>query len=273
MRAQLAENHGDQAHMRADLERAADGFRALGDSWALGVTLSSLAGALMVADDLDEAETVLDEAAERLDALRESSGTAILWLRLADVRLRRGDFAAARELSLRAMEDADLRRDESVLIRAMLARIAWLAGDFDELRELVAEAADRLARLGPQRGDQGHAGAFVGALEALVAIEDGDLEAAATRLDAAIGDGGGDGRHADHRDGRDRRRAALAARRPARARGRAARRRGRPARRGGPLQPRGRAAAGRARRAGLRARPRAHPRRRARPASRHARRP
>ena len=42
---------------------------------------------------------MLDEATERLDALRESSGTAILWLRLADVRLRRGDFAAARELS------------------------------------------------------------------------------------------------------------------------------------------------------------------------------
>jgi hypothetical protein len=54
------------------------------------------------------------------------------------------------------------------------------------MRELVSAAVDRLERIGPQRLEQGHAKAFTGALTAVVAMEDGDLMAAATALDAAL---------------------------------------------------------------------------------------
>jgi ATP/maltotriose-dependent transcriptional regulator MalT len=190
MRAHVAENTGDQVHMRADLERAAEGFRALGDTWGLGMTLASQASSLMLADDLDGAETLLEEASELLDVLNGSNREMMLWPRLADLRLRRGELTEARALVERAVESADQRREESVFFRAMLARLAWLAGDFDELRELVADAARRIERLGSQRPNQGHGLAMVTALQAVVAMEDGDLDAAAARaaeaVDAAI---------------------------------------------------------------------------------------
>ena len=182
MRAHFAENMGDQVHMRADLERAAAGYRELGDDWGLAVTLSSQAGTLMLIDDLDGAETVLDEATELLEGSTARPAPALLQMRLADIRLRRGDFAGARELALRAVDDADLRRDESVFVRATIARIAWLAGDLDELRRWTADAAARLERIGLKRPEQGHARAFVEALEAVVALEDGDAAAAEAKL-------------------------------------------------------------------------------------------
>jgi hypothetical protein len=184
LRAHLAENLGDQEHMRADLERAAAGFRELGDSWALGMTLSSQASTLTLSDDLDAAETVLDEATELLETL--GSGGAFLWLRLSDIRIRRGDFAGARELVQRAVENADVRRDEAVFIRAILARIAWLERDIEGMREIVAEGARRLEGFSPVRPEQGHAQAFILALRAILALEDGDLQTAETLVTEAV---------------------------------------------------------------------------------------
>jgi predicted ATPase/DNA-binding SARP family transcriptional activator len=185
MRAHFAENMGDQVHMRADLERAAAGYRDVGDSWGLAVTLSSQAGTLMLIDDLDGAETALDEATELLESLNGSAGAGLLQMRLADIRLRRGDFAAARELALRAVDDGDLQRDESLFVRATIARIAWLSGDLEEFRRWTADAAARLERLKIDRPEQGHARALVETLEAVVALEDGDTTTVDSKLAAA----------------------------------------------------------------------------------------
>ncbi len=191
IRGHLAENLGDQAHMRADLERAAEGFSAVGDSWGLAMTLSSVASTLMLAGDLDGAETALDEAMERLETLDGSSAGGLLWLRLADLRLRRGDLDEARVLVQRAVEQADLRSDENLFARATMARIAWLVGDADALRREVAEAAVRMERIGRRRPEQDHARVIVDVLLVAVALEDGDLEraeaAAATAVARAIG--------------------------------------------------------------------------------------
>ncbi|HEY6886871.1 MAG TPA: BTAD domain-containing putative transcriptional regulator, partial [Solirubrobacter sp.] len=97
VRAHVAENGGDQEHMRADLEQAMAQFRDIGDNWALGMTLSSLSSCLMLADDLDGAETVLDEATELLDTLASQDTASLLWLRLAEINIRRGNLDAARE--------------------------------------------------------------------------------------------------------------------------------------------------------------------------------
>jgi hypothetical protein len=187
MRAQLAENQGDQVHMRADLERAAAMFRELGDDWALAMTLSSLAGTLSLVDELDEAETVLDEAMNLLEQLNGSSGTGLLRMRMAEIRVRRHDIAGARALAERALEEGDIGgRDDVVFVRAMAARLAWLDGDLEAFREQVADTAERLAQLGPMRPEQGHAKALVEALQAGVAMEEGDLEAAWARAGESV---------------------------------------------------------------------------------------
>ncbi len=186
MRAHLAENRGDQEHMRADLERAVAAFREIGDAWALGMTLSSLSSSLMLADDLDAAETVLDEATELLDTLTSDDSSALLWLRLAEVRMRRGNHDAARELVQRVVDKADLRREEAVIVRATLARIELQAGNVDRAREIVEGLRERVSALPNVRPDQEHARAFTQALIAQLALEDGDVEEAARIIDAGL---------------------------------------------------------------------------------------
>src|SRR5262249_4018367 len=186
IRAHLAENIGDQEHMRADLELAVAAFREIGDSWALGMALSASSGERMRAAELGAAETVLDEATELLDTLTGTGGAALLWLRLAEVQIRRGTYDAAREHVQRAVEDADLRRDEAVIVRATLARIELLAGNLDRVREIVVDLERRIAAFPVVRPDQQHAQAFVHGLTARMAIEDGEHEKAARVLDQAL---------------------------------------------------------------------------------------
>ncbi len=186
MRAHFAENHGDQVHMRSDLELAVAAYRELGDHWARAMALSSLAGTLSVVDDLDGAETALDEATALLDTLSGTAGSGMLRMRLSDIRVRRGDIAGARELAEEAVQDSDLDRDRAVVGYASVARLAWLDGDFEALRAQNAEAERRLERLGELRPEQGHAKALVEAMQALVALEDGDLERAHALAGQAI---------------------------------------------------------------------------------------
>ena len=185
MRGHVAENHGDQLHMRADLEGAVAAYREIGDSWALAMALSSLAGTLSVIDDLDAAEVALDEATELLASLNGTAGSGMLRMRLSDIRTRRGDVAGARVLSKEALTDSDLDRDAAVVGNATVARLAWLDGDLDEMRRYTAEAQRRLDRLGPLRPEQGHAEALVQSLQAIVALEDGDCARARELAGAA----------------------------------------------------------------------------------------
>jgi hypothetical protein len=186
MRAQLAENRGDQVHMRADLERAAERFRALGDDYALAMTLSSLAGTMSLTEELDEADTVLDEAMELLRELNGLSGGGLLRMRVSEIRARRGDIPGALALAQESLDDLDLGRDEAVFVRAAVARLAWLTGDLETMRERAADAVARMDRIGPQRPQQGHGKAMVESLQALVAMEDGDLEQATAFADRAL---------------------------------------------------------------------------------------
>jgi predicted ATPase/DNA-binding SARP family transcriptional activator len=184
VRAHVAENDGDQVHMRADLDRAAEAFRAVGDSWGVAMTLASLAGTLTVEGDLDEAEAVLAEAVDLLDHVSDSAGAGLLAIRRIDIRVHREDFAGARDEALRALEGAALGSDGSTVVLAILARIAHLDGDVDGLRGYIARAEERLERAGPGR-DAFHSRAFVDATKAMLAGREGDEEAAAAALGAA----------------------------------------------------------------------------------------
>ncbi|HEX4690439.1 MAG TPA: BTAD domain-containing putative transcriptional regulator [Solirubrobacteraceae bacterium] len=185
MRAHQAENEGDQLHMRADLDRAADAFRAVGDSWGVAMTLASLAGTLLVAGELDEAETVLAEAIDMIEHISGNAGAGLLAIRRIDIRVHREDLAGAREEALAALDSAALGADGATIVLAILARIAHLDGDVEELRGYIAQADERLERIGPRRRDQVHSRAFVDATKAMLAGEEGDEEAAAAALDTA----------------------------------------------------------------------------------------
>ena len=243
MRAQFAENMGDQVHMRADLERAAAAFRDVGDNWGLAVTLSSQAGTLMLIDDLDGAETALDEATELLEALNGSTGAGAA----ADAARRHPAAPRRPRRRPRARCCARSRTPTCSATRACscaaaIARIAWLAGDVDELR--------RLRRPTPPPGSSGSGRSAPSRvtsapssrrLATIVALEDGDAAAVEAKLAARLRDrASATDRHADRRHGRRRRRRGRRSPRPPRRCGGAARRRRGPARGRGSLQPRGR---------------------------------
>jgi tetratricopeptide (TPR) repeat protein len=177
IRAQGAENRGDQEHMRADIQRATAAFRELGDTWGLAMALTSQAGAAMVAGDLDAAEEALDEATELVERVEGSTGTGMLAVHVADVRLRRGDLAGAREAALQALGRSDMGTDGSAFALASLARIAAVEGDGEALRGYVEAAEERMQRAGPRRPEQGHGRAFVDVMQARLALSTGDLEA------------------------------------------------------------------------------------------------
>ena len=138
----------------------------------------------MIDGELDEAETVLAEAVEcsttsaaaPAPGCSPSAGSTSA----CTARTSRG----AREEALRALDGAALGADGSTVVLAILARIAYLDGDVEGLRGYIAQAEERLERMGPRR-DQFHSRAFVEATKALLAGEEGDEEAAAAALGAA----------------------------------------------------------------------------------------
>ena len=207
MRAHLAENLGDQvAHAAPTSSARPRAFRDRRRRWALAMTLSSQAGTLMLTDDLDGAETVLDEATELLEALNGSTGAGAVQLRLADIRLRRGDLAGARELRCAPSTDADLRATRAVVVRADVARIAWLdAATSTAPRALGATPPRGSSGSGSARPEQGHARPRRGARDDRRARgrrrRRGDADLAARRYATGVGDD----RHADRRHGRRRR--------------------------------------------------------------------
>jgi predicted ATPase/DNA-binding SARP family transcriptional activator len=182
VRAQLAENEGDVETMRAQLSAALDGFRAVGDRWALALVLTSF-GALRTVDGaLDDAAAALEEARGLLSALEAGPAEPILHLRLADVRLRQGDLAAARELLQTAGESGRWGAEQSAIARAAQARIALEAGDLAQAGAFAAEAQRMLDTLPSAAPGRGHGDAMVIGTAAMLDLVAGDAEGAARGL-------------------------------------------------------------------------------------------
>jgi hypothetical protein len=184
-RAQIAENDGDVDATRVHLAAALDGFRAVGDRWALALALTSW-GALRTVDGaLDEAADALEEARAQLAELDAGFAEALLLMRLGDVRLRQGNLAAARALLDRAARSPGATRGEQrAIIMAASARVAGLAGDGARARALAAQALETIDAVPGDRAARGHGDAMVHAVAAALAVDD-DLAAAAGHLRAA----------------------------------------------------------------------------------------
>jgi predicted ATPase/DNA-binding SARP family transcriptional activator len=177
-RAQGAENHGDVAAVRTHLTAALAAFRALGERWGLNATLVSMGGLCLLEEDLDGAARALEEARALMAELGADAEQAMLHMRLADVRARQGDFAAALHHARLARDATDLGGDESAMTAAALAGVLWRLDERDEALEVLAHAVATIDRLGPGNPGRGHAEALVRATAAL-------LELAAGRADVA----------------------------------------------------------------------------------------
>ena len=107
--------------------------------------------------------------------MRSHEDEAFLLVRLAELAVRRGDPARAREIMTRARAGAEAGGStiESVYTLSMLGEIERHAGDLGRARELHDEAMRRLSALPPAHPAQAHARAMVLALSARLAAGDG----------------------------------------------------------------------------------------------------
>jgi tetratricopeptide (TPR) repeat protein len=179
-RANIAENNGDVAAMRGDIETALQEFRALGERWGLASTLRGLAALHTLDGRLDEAAAAYGEALRLAGELNSSEDEGFMLSRLADIELRRGDVDAARRHMLRARETAEERGApiEAVFTLAMLGAVEHHAGNRDEARVLHREAMRRLEALPPTHPAQGHIRAILLALAARTAFDEDGLATA-----------------------------------------------------------------------------------------------
>jgi predicted ATPase/DNA-binding SARP family transcriptional activator len=185
LHAGRAENDGDVEAMAAALGQARSAFAAVGDAWGLSMALFLDSGRLMLSGELEEARRTVGEAQAQLDGLDPHTGGGMLDVRMADVLLRLGDVAGARERAQRAHERRDLGSDDTAFVQAMLARVAWVAGDVDGARAELADARERLDRRGPILAEQSHGRALIEALSAILDAEAGELDDAERRVAAA----------------------------------------------------------------------------------------
>jgi len=183
--AQLAENDGDLAAMRAEHERALERFREVGDRWGTAIVLVSQAGVCMVDGELDAAAAALEEAGALTRELGVLSQEVFLDVRLAELWTRRGDLVRAREHLERVGRERDLDRDESMLVDAVRTRLLWELGERDAARALRDELVVAVeSGLGLRRAGGDHERAMALTTIGTIALEEGDRDAAA---DAVIG--------------------------------------------------------------------------------------
>ncbi len=174
-----AENLGEAEQTREHLAAALAGFASVGDRWGASLTLTLESGRRVAIGDLDGAE---EAAARARDAIDELSPAAAIWvidLRLADVALRRGELAAAREHVQRVIASTSVGGDDRLFATTQLALIALAAGDPEAARRELRGTRALLAEdRGPGRPDRGHLRAISTSLQALIELAAGDVEAA-----------------------------------------------------------------------------------------------
>jgi len=191
VRVQITENEGDIEGMRIALDASLQAFGAVGDRWGLGATLSELAGLRTLDGDLDGAESALLRARSLMAELGAQDDSAMLQLRLADVRARRGDLAGARDQLERDLAGASLFTEERVMVNVTRADLCRRLGQLDEARRLSAEALADLDQSRHVEPRQGHPRAMALAIAAVIALAGDDLagaqERAASAYVAALG--------------------------------------------------------------------------------------
>ena len=147
----IKENDGDADGMLADLTAAAEIQRGIGERWSLGMTLGSLADALVKRGDLAGATAALEEAsrlAVELNA-REDIGYQRVWL--ANLRAQAGDIEWARADLEQLLAESSL----DGMANRTAAFVVMMLGEYDRQEGKLASAreryrqADEMQRLSP----------------------------------------------------------------------------------------------------------------------------
>ena len=142
------ENYGDVDGMRDEVEEAHDLFRTIGDRWGMSNTLAARANIRAMDGDVDGAAADYELALTCLHELGSTEDDVLIRLRLSGLRLRQGDFAAARAEVALARTGPDGRPPD--IERALIADTASIAitleeGDVDAAARHAAELRLRVA--------------------------------------------------------------------------------------------------------------------------------
>ncbi|WP_020659210.1 ATP-binding protein [Amycolatopsis benzoatilytica] len=175
VRAMLAGAGGDTATMRADLAVAAARFRQAGERWGLATTLTYLALADVMADDVDTAAAALVEAITLIGELGGADHFQRTWLAVTTARAGRLDAARAELLAILRENVPGL---VEVVARLCLADLARYRGDLAEAANQV-EHAERLS-------DGGFTDALLRLGQGRLALARADLQVAETALRKAV---------------------------------------------------------------------------------------
>jgi predicted ATPase len=146
MRAIMAENLGELHQLQAELPKAEEGFREVGDRWGLATVLSLRGAGQSLAGDLAGAIASFEEAVGLMAELRARGDMADLRLRLGATRARAGDAEGAlREIRLarRAADEGNFPAATAFADFA-LADLLRQAGRYSEARLLAEQALTRL---------------------------------------------------------------------------------------------------------------------------------
>jgi tetratricopeptide (TPR) repeat protein len=183
--ASLAENEGDIARMRRDVDESVTAFRALGDRWGLAMALSSSAYVLTFDGDLAAAAAAYEEAAALMDELGAGADGGFMRLRLAGLRARQGAYPEARR-HVSEVLDSVRGRSHAIAIYAevVLAYIAWAEGDITVMKQTRDAVRAHLETL-PRMLHNGHMQALTMASLALLYVDE-DADEARRLAQAAV---------------------------------------------------------------------------------------
>lgn len=183
-RALYAENEGDLAQMRIDIDAAYAEFVVIGDRWGLSSVLSAR-GTLRAQDgDLDGAIDDYENALRYAGELGSTDDDLLIQLRLAGVRLRTGEVALARKAieEVRGVVDGRTQGMERTLFAdGVLMAIVMQEGDLAAAAAMAADLRQRVLQY-PSNHIQAHAAAVVGATTAVIAVKVGEVELAISDL-------------------------------------------------------------------------------------------
>uniref|UniRef100_UPI003F69CF64 ATP-binding protein n=1 Tax=Catenulispora pinisilvae TaxID=2705253 RepID=UPI003F69CF64 len=142
MRGMAAENSGDLATQRRDLEEARRRFAEIGERWGLSATLSVLAGMAMADGDTTHAMQLQDEALTLLHEINAADDAAQIQMMRATALARIGNQDEAKALVNSILESARQNRSHPAMLLAYigLADIARYEGDTDTAWQNLRES-------------------------------------------------------------------------------------------------------------------------------------
>ena len=187
--AAMAENAGDLATLRSELDAAVGYLEQVADRWLRGSALATRARLLMLDGDLDGATADYQSAAASLADIGSPDDVAFAFLRLAEIALRRGDTAAARAYVDQLDESASTWRPGLMFRTAMLLGLARVDGDVEAGDVLHAQLVDEIGGLADLGAMQGHARAVLMAASASYDIWRGRQDQVAAELQSAFAAG------------------------------------------------------------------------------------